>query len=380
MKKIIIVLDGVADRSNSKLNNKTPLEFAATPNLDILSEKSTLGCVSTIPQGLEIGSAVANLSLLGFDPAAYNGRAVIEAAGVGLTTKPNNLYIRTNFVNLEGLDYLSSKIKNYSAFDIPTQTSKPLTDLLNKKVFKSPYILHNVGTFRNILEVEDGNKLYPLNLAPAHDIIYKPINQYLNEPGNEQIFYKFQESAYEVLKNNGSDANGIWFWGASIQPEIPVNTKKRCVLSETILMKGITAIAKIDNIETDDSIDFEKFLDIKLKNSIEAINNYDDVYIHIQKTDDLSHDCEPKRKAEAIEKFDELFLPKLLKSINDDFCLIITSDHYTFSDDGSHGGDSVPFLLYDSKKHIDSYLTYTETDCKKAGFSINSEQLLQMMN
>lgn len=380
MKKIVIVLDGVADRKNIKLNNQTPLEFASTPNLDILANRSILGCVNTIPKGLEIGSAVANLSLLGFDPRSYNGRAVIEAAGVGLKTKSDNLYIRTNFVNFEGADYLQSKIKNYSAYDIPTEISKPLTDLLNEKVFNSRCTLHNVGTFRNILEVDGGRKLYPINLAPAHDIIGRPINQYLSESGNEQIFYKLQEKAYNILKNNGSSANGIWFWGASIEPEIPFNTKKRCVLSETILMKGITAIAKIDNIETDDSIEFEKFLDNKLKLSVEALKNYNDVYIHIQKTDDLSHDCEPQKKADAIEKFDELFLPKLLSSINDDFCLIITSDHYTFSDDGSHGGESVPFLLYNSKKQSNSQSVYTEASCRENGLIISSEQLLQMMD
>ena len=71
MKKITLVLDGSADRPNAALGNKTPLEYAKTPALDGLFQKSTGGTVLTIPKGLEVGSAVANLSLLGFDPVSY---------------------------------------------------------------------------------------------------------------------------------------------------------------------------------------------------------------------------------------------------------------------------------------------------------------------
>jgi 2,3-bisphosphoglycerate-independent phosphoglycerate mutase len=42
MKRITVVLDGVADRPNAKLDNKTPLEYASTPNLDRIASKSQI--------------------------------------------------------------------------------------------------------------------------------------------------------------------------------------------------------------------------------------------------------------------------------------------------------------------------------------------------
>ncbi len=378
MKKIVIVLDGVADRGIETLGGKTPLEFASTKNMDALANKCQLGLVNTIPEGMEIGSAVANLSLLGFDPSTYNGRAVIEGAGVGLATNSENMYIRTNFVTFEGQDYASSKIKSYSAYDVKTEISQPLSDLLSKEVFKHPYILHNVGSFRNILEVVGGRELYPLNFAPAHDIINQPISGYISHEGREGDFFTLQEKAYEVLKGNGSQVNGIWFWGASVEPNLPEDTSNRCILCETILLKGISSIAKIKNFETE-ATPFEEFLKVKLQKSLEAIKTYDDIYIHIQETDDLSHECMSKEKARAIELFDEVFLPGLLEGIEGAFSLLITSDHFTFSDTGGHGGEAVPFMLYRTDVTANNELRYTELDCKQTGLVLNAGQLLERM-
>ena len=85
MKKIILILDGMADRGQEALTGKTPLEYADTPNLDALFSKAQAGTVQTIPDGEEAGSAVANLNMLGYTSAEiYKGRAVIEAAGADI--------------------------------------------------------------------------------------------------------------------------------------------------------------------------------------------------------------------------------------------------------------------------------------------------------
>ena len=109
MKRITLILDGSADRPNAALMNKTPLAAANTPNLDALAQKATkLLRVKTIPDGLEVGSAVANMGLLGLDPHMYRGRAALEAAGSGIPLDPNNLYIRTNLATLTGVIFVTA--------------------------------------------------------------------------------------------------------------------------------------------------------------------------------------------------------------------------------------------------------------------------------
>ena len=135
MKRITLILDGSADRPNAALMNKTPLAAANTPNLDALAQKATkLLRVKTIPDGLEVGSAVANMGLLGLDPHMYRGRAALEAAGSGIPLDPNNLYIRTNLATLTGDSYDTAVLSDYSAGELPTDKAAPIVELLREGI------------------------------------------------------------------------------------------------------------------------------------------------------------------------------------------------------------------------------------------------------
>lgn len=384
MKKIIVVLDGVADRPQLALDGKTPLEYAKTPNLDHIAKHAALGCVKTIPKGLEVGSAVANLNLLGFNPAeCYNGRAVIEGAGVGLATDAESMYIRCNFVTLEGGDFENSHIKSYSADDIPTEQSQKLTDLLNEKLFDQPFELINTGSFRNILAIHGKKDFYgKVSFMPAHDIIGKPICENFPQGELGQMFTDYLKRAYEVLKGNGTKANGIWFWGDSIAPTIKNPGTNKIVLAETILMCGITNIAGIDTITLDEFLPFPEFLTLKAQRAAKAINEkYDEAYVHIQKPDDLSHELKPVEKAQAVEQIDKYFFDPFLENLLGPYHLIVVSDHFTFSDDGSHGGEAAPFMLYCSgEEETKHQLRWTEENARSFGFEVTPQELHVLLN
>ena len=68
MKHVIILLDGMADYPIPALCDKTPLEYARTPHMDKMFQKGTGGMVKNVPDSLAPGSAVTNLSVLGYDP------------------------------------------------------------------------------------------------------------------------------------------------------------------------------------------------------------------------------------------------------------------------------------------------------------------------
>ncbi|MGI6154101.1 MAG: hypothetical protein ACOYJB_09780 [Christensenellaceae bacterium] len=380
MKRIMLVLDGVADRENKLLEGKTPLEYAKTPNLDALFQKSKAGTVKTIPDGLEIGSAVANLGLLGFNAEGYRGRAIIEAAGLNMPINEDDLYIRCNMVHFEGDSFESSRMKSYSAFEIETEKAEPVARAMAEAVYGGDYSMHYCGSFRNILIVKNGKSLYPVDFMPAHDIIGQEIKQYIQREGKQAVFFDLMEKSYDFLQQTGSVANGVWFWGASVMPDIKGETAGRAVLSETLLMNGITKLGGLLNIETErEGKPFEAFLKEKLKHSLDALSKADDVYIHIQETDDLSHELMPKEKAEAVEAVDNYFLPGLLEALNGtDYTLKIASDHYTFSDNGSHGGDPVPFLFYDSKNEQAHSGRFTEKDCMAEQYTVTSKELVAL--
>ncbi len=380
MKQFTIVLDGIADRPQQKLNDKTPMEAANTPGLDALYANSKPGTVQTIPEGLEVGSAVANMNLLGYDPAkTYKGRAVIEAAGAGLPVKPGALYVRCNFVTLEGDTFETSVMQSYSAHDIETHLAGPLTHRLNKEVFHAPFELIHIDTFRNILVVDGAAELAEqLLFTPAHELIGGRVADHTKGGAIMQQYFDMMRKAHEVLKaDNDTKANGIWFWGASYAPEFKAPIAgRRVILAETSLMRGIAALSGTDCISLPEDKGFVTYLQDKTKAALEALETYDYAYIHIQKLDDLSHELQPLEKMRAIEQIDEHFIQPFFAAVKEPYSAFIASDHFTFSDSGGHGGESAPFMLLGRGKNTEG--RFTEQFCRDAGFRVSAPELVSL--
>jgi 2,3-bisphosphoglycerate-independent phosphoglycerate mutase len=379
MKQFTIVLDGIGDRPQKALEGKTPMEAASTPGLDSLFKRSKPGTVLTIPPGLEVGSSVANLNLLGYDPATvYRGRAVIEAAGAGLSVNRGDLYIRCNFISLDGDGFENSVMKSYSAHDIATEKAGPLTDRLNEEVFHAPFRLVHVDTFRNILIVEGAADIAEqLLFMPAHDMIGGRVVDYIKGNAVMQEYFALMKKAYDVLKkDNPTAANGIWFWGASYAPSFGEQPEgRRIVLAETSLMRGIAALSGTECVTTGEDRGFAQFLKDKTKNALDAVRDYDYAYIHIQKLDDVSHELQPVEKTRAIEDIDGHFIRPFFEQVGGPYSAIIVSDHYTFSDSGSHGGDPAPFMLLGHGTGSPAG-RFTEQDCSNTGWSITAAELV----
>ena len=95
MKYVVILGDGMADEPIESLGNKTILQAADTPFLDMLSKKSEIGMVHTVPDGMAPGSDTANLSVLGYDPKIYySGRSPLEALSIGVPMTDTDIALR----------------------------------------------------------------------------------------------------------------------------------------------------------------------------------------------------------------------------------------------------------------------------------------------
>ena len=71
MKYLLVVGDGMADYPVPELCNRTPLQAANKPNMDLIAAKGCSGLLRTVPDGLVPGSGTAILSVLGYDPTRF---------------------------------------------------------------------------------------------------------------------------------------------------------------------------------------------------------------------------------------------------------------------------------------------------------------------
>lgn len=84
MKIILVVLDGIGDRSYEVLNHRTPLQAAATPNLDRLALLGSNGLFHAASPGQCLPSETAHYLLFGYALENFPGRGLLEAVGDGI--------------------------------------------------------------------------------------------------------------------------------------------------------------------------------------------------------------------------------------------------------------------------------------------------------
>ena len=169
---MLLVPDGMADEPRPELGGRTPLEAAATPAMDSLAGRGTIGLVRTVPEGMPPGSDVANLAVLGYDPAAvFSGRSPLEAANIGVELGPRDVAYRCNFVAVE-----AGVMKDNTAGHIDSEEGRRLVAGLQAALGGGPFEFYAGVSYRNLL-VWRGGELVPC--TPPHDILDRPVTGYL---------------------------------------------------------------------------------------------------------------------------------------------------------------------------------------------------------
>lgn len=384
MKYVIILGDGMADRPIGELGDRTPLEYAGTPNMDALSKKSEIGMVHTIPEGMAPGSDTANLSVLGYDPKLYyTGRSPLEALSIGVPMKDTDIALRCNIVTLsqEDVPFEELTIIDHSSGEISTEDCAVLLDAVREELENDIYKFH-VGTSYRHLTIWDKGQVVPL--TPPHDVLGQRIGQYL--PKDEALRTMMKRS-YEILKEHPlnrerkakglNPANCCWFWGAGTRPALKAFTEKTglkgVMISAVDLLKGIGVGAGMKNIivpGADGTLHTN--YQGKAQAAVDALlkEGYDFAYIHVEAPDEMGHQGSYERKIKAIENIDTYVVRTVVEQLaasGEDFRIVITPDHPTPVCVRTHTSDPVPYLFYDSRKELDRPWNYNEREAAAAG-------------
>src|SRR5881398_4263789 len=130
-KLVLLVLDGLGDVATREQGYLTPLEAAATPNLDALAKDSAQGRMLPVVPGITPGSGPGHLGLFGYDPLEFQvGRGVIEALGLGVELKPGDVCARANFATLDAKGIVTDR----RAGRIATELCERLCARLSAKI------------------------------------------------------------------------------------------------------------------------------------------------------------------------------------------------------------------------------------------------------
>lgn len=222
IKYIVVLGDGMADEPLAELSGKTPLEAARTPNLDRMAREGACGMLRTIPDGFEPGSDIANMAVLGYDPAKYyTGRGPLEAMSMGIDLADHDIAYRCNLVTVT-----DGVMRDFSAGHISSAEGAALLASLAKEL---PDVLVRPGiSYRNLLVIHHGNGS---SSTPPHDIVGQPIPLYLPKGGDATVLAWCMAKSREVFyghpvniarRSAGKpEVTQIWPWSGGKKPALP---------------------------------------------------------------------------------------------------------------------------------------------------------------
>ena len=394
MKYIVVLGDGMADEPIPALGGRTPLDAAVTPVLDELAGKGILGTVQNVPAGMAPGSDVANLSVLGYDPAAnYSGRSPLEALSVGVQMEDDDVIFRSNIVTLtEPEPYAQKTILDHSSGEISTADADILMDAIRAEFNNDTFRFYTGTSYRHILVWKHGRVSA---LEPPHDHLGKVIGDYLPQ---EKVLRDMMERSFDILNNHPLNlaraadgkhkANSLWFWGAGTKPKVQ-NFKEKtgltgAMISAVDLLKGIAVGAgmKVYNVPgATGSIDTN--WEGKAQAAIDALlkDGCDYAYIHVEAPDEMGHQGRVEDKVKSIEYLDSRQIAKVkqaMEAAGEDYRMLILPDHPTPLRIRTHTSNPVPYLLYDSTHEQKKRERFTEESARDAdNFEPNGYKLLE---
>ena len=384
-KLVLVVLDGLGDIATRAHHHPqhelTPLEAAATPNLDALvAEGCAQGRITPVAPGITPGSGPGHLALFGYDPLEYQvGRGVIEALGLGLELKAGDVAARANFCTLNARGLVTDR----RAGRIPTAKCEELCALLAKKIRKigNTEVIIKAGKEHRFVVIFRGQGLEgPLtDTDPNRDGLpiatAKPTQaRSAKQKKAAKLIAAFYQAALPVLKGR-QPANGFLLRGIAHQPVIPAFAERygmrAACLAVYPMYKGLAQLVGMKKIEGPQTIaqQFERYA--------AEYANYDFFFIHYKYTDKAGEDGDFDAKQRAIEDFDAA-LPILLGRKPD--VLAITGDHSTPCAMKGHSWHPQPILLHSACSGSDKLRRFTETGANQGGLGhFEAKYLLRLM-
>ena len=395
MKHIIILGDGMADHAVERLGNKTLLQYAETPYMNMLAKNGRTGRLNTIPDGFLPGSEVANTAILGYDlNKVYEGRGPLEAASIGYKMQPEDMAIRCNIIELE-----NGLIKNHHGGHLTTEEGDLLIKYLDDKLGNDKIKFITGIQYRHLLIIKGGNK--HITCAPPHDhpneewkkLLVKPEEGYVETDSSRMspqetadlindLILKSQKLLSEHPFNNGrpEKANSIWPWSGGYRPSMKTlmqlfpDIKSGSVISAVDLIRGIGHYAGLDVIKVKGATGLsDTNYEGKAQAAIDALKKQDFVFLHIEASDEAGHDGDLELKLKTIQNLDSRIVKPVyeeVKNWNEPVCIAVLPDHPTPVEIRTHVKEPIPFIIWYKGIEPDEVNTYDEVSCVSGSYGL----------
>ncbi len=383
MKFAIIIPDGCADEPQDSLGGKTPLQAANIPAMDAVAATGVVGRANNTPEALPAGSDTANLSLLGYSPLEhFTGRAPLEAAAQGIALGPNDWAIRCNLVTIE-----DQTMKSFTADHISSADAAELLKTAQENLGNAELQFYPGVGYRNLLVYRSTGRPAPFSpdtrTTPPHDLTDKSVlDDYPRGPGSDLLNHLMSESVglFADHRVNAArraagkpPATNIWLWGIGSTPHLEPFAKRYgkqgAMITAVDLLRGLAALIGWRRIDVPGATGYlDTDYAAKGRYAVDALNDADLVCVHVEATDEASHEGNAAAKMRAIEEIARHIVGPLHEALkkHGEYRILVTPDHPTPLRTKTHSHGYVPFALSGTGVAPDAAATYDDATAERS--------------
>ncbi len=398
MKRLLYVcLDGLGDDPVPELDDRTPLEAAPTPNLDLLARRGRTGTVVTVGPGIAPESDIAVFAILGYDPSEeHPGRGVIEAIGAGMEFRDGDLAHRVNFATADWPRIVDRRVGR----DLSSEEARALAEEVNEKLrlpgatFTLRATVEHRGAL--VIRTEDGS---PLSAAITNtDPAYRKEGSLgvALETFEPEVARAEPLEDTEAARRAAELTNAFVEGSAKILDASEINVRRRAAgklpanliltrdagdhrpalqpirdrfgpswgcFVEMPVERGIAILLGMAPVDVPRLADEEAYARWATL-AAEALEGYDALYVHLKGPDVPAHDGRAGDKRDVIATIDAAFFGEVLPRLDPDRTIVVvTADHATSCVRKAHTADPVPLLVWGGGVSPDGVEAFGERAC-----------------
>jgi 2,3-bisphosphoglycerate-independent phosphoglycerate mutase len=364
LKYVLIIGDGMADDPLKELDGRTPLQVAEHSNMDLIASGGFCSMLNTQPSGLDEGTDVALLSILGYDPLELRvGRGSLEAASIGIGLEEDDLAFRCNLITVK-----DGVLEDYSAGHISTREARDLIRSIDDVYGRPGEIEFYPGvSYRHLLVLRGVRYSDKVICNLPHDNLNTPVSKILVREVDRQgastaeLLNEMILNSVKILTENPinqmrvklgkNPGNMIWPWGPGRRPKIkPLHAiygVNGAVISAVDVVNGMGVFAGLDVIKVPGATGyFDTNYEGKADYALASLKDHDFVVIHVEAPDEASHIGDCGLKVRTIEDLDKRLVGRVLRGLEGDYTIAVLPDHTTSTASKRHAREPVPFALF----------------------------------
>jgi len=355
-----------------------------------------------VPDSLPPGSDVACLSLLGYNPLEhYTGRAPLGAVAQGIELGPEDWAVRCNLVTIQ-----DQVMRDFTAGHVSGEEGARLIKAAQEELGSEQLQFYPGVSYRNLLVYRAGAGCAPFSpdvrTTPPHDLTDKSVlDDYPRGPGSNLLnrlmsdsVAVFADHPVNVARRREGKlpATNIWLWGLGRMPRLTPFAgrygKQGAIITAVDLLRGLAVLIGWQQIDVPGATGYTNTdYAAKGRYAVDALEEVDLVCVHVEATDEASHEGDTRAKVKALEQIDRQIVRPVHEALKSqgDYRILVTPDHPTPLRIKTHSHGWVPLAIagagiepdhsdrYDEATSLESELVF-EDGWKMMRYFIGSDE------